>query len=81
MATVDSRIGAEIRGEFPVFETTTYVNSCSQGALCGRVRDAVETWLDGWDANGGEWDFWVEQNERARPRLRSSSTPRPTRWP
>jgi selenocysteine lyase/cysteine desulfurase len=30
------------------------------------VRSAVETWLDGWDANGAEWDFWVERNEAAR---------------
>jgi selenocysteine lyase/cysteine desulfurase len=66
MTTVDARLGAEIRDQFPVFETTTYLNSCSQGALCSRVRDAVGTWLDGWDANGGEWDFWVQQNERAR---------------
>ena len=66
MATVGMRVGAAIRGEFPVFETTTYLNSCSQGALSNRVRAAVATWLDGWDANGAEWDYWVEQNERAR---------------
>jgi selenocysteine lyase/cysteine desulfurase len=30
------------------------------------VRDAVETWLRGWDANGAEWEFWVERNESAR---------------
>ncbi len=66
MATVGSRLGAAIRGEFPVFETTTYLNSCSQGALSHRVRDAVEVWLDGWDTNGAEWDFWVERNESAR---------------
>ena len=29
---------APIRGEFPIFETTTYLNSCSQGALSHRVR-------------------------------------------
>ena len=66
MATVDTRLGAAIRGEFPVFETTAYLNSCSQGALSHRVRAAVESWLDGWDANGAEWDFWVERNESAR---------------
>ena len=61
-----AHLGAAIRGEFPVFETATYLNSCSQGALSTRVRAAVESWLDGWDANGAEWDFWVAQNERAR---------------
>ena len=59
-------IGAAIRGEFPIFETATYLNSCSQGALSHRVREAVEGWLAGWDANGAEWDFWVERNETFR---------------
>ena len=38
--------------------------------LAGRTvpqgRDAVEEWLSGWDANGAEWDFWVERNETFR---------------
>jgi selenocysteine lyase/cysteine desulfurase len=59
-------VGAAIRGEFPIFETATYLNSCSQGALSTSVRDAVEQWLAGWDANGAEWDFWVERNEAFR---------------
>ena len=29
----------------------------------------METWLDGWDANGAEWEFWVERNEEARASL------------
>jgi selenocysteine lyase/cysteine desulfurase len=66
LAVETSRVGAAVRGEFPIFETTTYLNSCSQGALSHRVRDAVETWLAGWDANGAEWDFWVERNETFR---------------
>jgi selenocysteine lyase/cysteine desulfurase len=54
------------RDEFPIFEHTVYANSCSQGALSKRVRDAVESWIAGWDENGAEWDFWVERNEAAR---------------
>jgi selenocysteine lyase/cysteine desulfurase len=61
-----AKVGAEVRGEFPIFETATYLNSCSQGALSHRVREAVEGWLAGWDANGAEWDFWVERNEAFR---------------
>jgi selenocysteine lyase/cysteine desulfurase len=61
-----ARVGAAIRGEFPIFETATYLNSCSQGALSHAVRAAVEQWLTGWDANGAEWDFWVERNEEFR---------------
>ena len=63
---VETMVGARIRAEFPIFETATYLNSCSQGALSHRVRDAVEEWLSGWDANGAEWDFWVERNETFR---------------
>lgn len=59
-------VGHAIRDEFPIFEHTTYANSCSQGALSNRVRAAAEEWLEGWDANGAEWDFWVERNEAAR---------------
>jgi selenocysteine lyase/cysteine desulfurase len=60
------KVGAAVRGEFPIFETATYLNSCSQGALSHRVREAVEGWLAGWDANGAEWEFWVERNEAFR---------------
>ena len=65
-APSSTRVGAAIRAQFPIFETTAYLNSCSQGALSHRVRDAVEGWLEGWDANGAEWDFWVERNEEFR---------------
>ncbi len=68
MATAadSARVGAAVRGEFPVFEHATYLNSCSQGALGRCVRAAAEAWLDGWDAHGAEWEFWVERNEEAR---------------
>jgi len=67
-ATPQQRLapGASARGEFPIFEHTTYANSCSQGALANRVRAAAEEWLEGWDSNGAEWEFWVERNEAAR---------------
>ncbi len=66
MAVETSRVGAAIRGEFPIFEHTTYLNSCSQGALSHRVRRAYEEYLDGWEANGAEWEHWVERAEAAR---------------
>jgi kynureninase len=65
-AVGSARVGAAIRGEFPIFEHTTYVNSCSQGALSHRVRRAYEEYLEGWDANGAEWEHWVERAEVAR---------------
>jgi kynureninase len=67
MAAVGSaRVGTAIRGEFPIFEHTTYLNSCSQGALSHRVRRAYEEYLDGWDERGAEWEHWVERAETAR---------------
>ena len=66
MAVETSRVGAAIRGEFPILAHTTYLNSCSQGALSHRVRAAYEEYLDGWDEKGAEWAHWVERAEAAR---------------
>jgi selenocysteine lyase/cysteine desulfurase len=66
MAVAAARLGAAIRGEFPILAHTTYLNSCSQGALSHRVRAAYEEYLDGWDAHGAEWAVWVERADAAR---------------
>ena len=63
---VTPHIGEAVRGRFPIFEHTTYVNSCSQGALSTDVRDAYAAYLDGWDEHGAEWEHWVERAEAAR---------------
>jgi selenocysteine lyase/cysteine desulfurase len=65
-AVGSARVGQAIRSEFPIFEHTTYLNSCSQGALSQRVRRAYEEYLEGWDENGAEWEHWVERAETAR---------------
>lgn len=59
-------IGEAVRARFPIFEHTTYANSCSQGALSTDVRKAYEEYLEGWDAHGAEWEHWVERAEAAR---------------
>ena len=66
MAVKTGRVGAAIRDEFPILAHTTYLNSCSQGALSHRVRAAYEEYLAGWDENGAEWEHWVERAETAR---------------
>ena len=66
MSIGSSGLGAAIRSEFPILEHTTYLNSCSQGALSHRVRRAYEEYLDGWDEHGAEWEHWVERAETAR---------------
>ena len=77
------RVGEAIRDEFPILAHTTYVNSCSQGALSHRVRSAYREYLEGWDANGAEWEHWVERAETMRAsfahtswRPHSKNTPR-----
>lgn len=40
------------RAEFPIFEHTTYLNTCSLGALSRRSRAAVNEFLDLWQAYG-----------------------------
>ena len=62
-------VGEAVRGRFPVFRSKVYVNSCSQGALSDAVRAAYEEYLEGWDANGAEWEFWVERAEAIRGRF------------
>lgn len=62
-------VGEAIRHRFPVLASKVYVNSCSQGALSDAVRAAYEEYLDGWDANGAEWGFWVERAEAIRGRF------------
>lgn len=59
-------VGEAIRGEFPLLATTAYLNACSQGPLSHRVRAAYESYLAGWDANGAEWEVWVERAESVR---------------
>jgi len=66
VAVTAGKVGAAIRDEFPILAHTTYLNSCSQGALSHRVRAAYEEYLDGWDENGAEWGHWVERAEAAR---------------
>jgi kynureninase len=40
------------RSEFPIFEHTTYLNTCSLGALSRRTRSAVDQFLDLWQSYG-----------------------------
>ncbi|MGQ0601285.1 MAG: aminotransferase class V-fold PLP-dependent enzyme, partial [Anaerolineales bacterium] len=54
------------RDRFPIFQTKTYLNSCSQGALSVDVHRAYEQYLCDWDEKGSPWELWVERSEAAR---------------
>ncbi|HEX4251543.1 MAG TPA: aminotransferase class V-fold PLP-dependent enzyme [Pseudonocardia sp.] len=65
-AASDLGPGESARARFPIFSHRVYLNSCSQGALADSVRAAYETYLDGLESEGSQWDYWVAQAERAR---------------
>lgn len=57
---------APYRHRFPIFKNTTYLNSCSHGALADTVRGAMESYMDGMDELGSHWDQWVGKQEEVR---------------
>lgn len=59
---------AELRAQFPIFRHTTYLNSCSLGALSDRTRAALGSYLDEWERRGASawYDTWLPAVERLR---------------
>src|SRR5437867_7001243 len=53
---------ARYRGEFPIFGTRVYLNTCSLGALGERSRRKVVEFLDIWQSRGASawYDVWWE---------------------
>lgn len=58
-----------IREQFPIFQHTNYLGSCSHGALSIQVRQAYESYLNDRECYGAHWEYWVEQLETARSTL------------
>jgi len=50
------------RGEFPIFQSSVYLNTCSLGALGERSRRKVAEFLDLWQSRGASawYDVWWE---------------------
>ena len=55
-----------LRNHFPIFETKTYLNSCSKGALSQEVKAAYEQYLQDWETLGSPWELWVGKLEETR---------------
>ncbi len=55
-----------LRNHFPIFETKTFINSCSKGALSKEVRAAYAAYLYDWEHLGSPWGLWVENLEKLR---------------
>ncbi len=58
------------RDEFPIFRHSTYLNSCSLGALSGRARAKVNEYLDLWETRGAAawYDVWWASLDELRTR-------------
>src|SRR5271155_3596920 len=61
------------RGEFPILDRTTYLNSNSLGAMPRGVYDAMRAYADSWAARGvraweeGWWDMAVDVGDKIAP--------------
>ena len=58
------------RDEFPIFRHSTYLNSCSLGALSVRARARVGEYLDLWENRGAPAWYEIWWNALADLRLR-----------
>jgi selenocysteine lyase/cysteine desulfurase len=65
------RTWAEYRGEFPIFETATYLSTCSLAPLARRVEAAVHDYLRLWHAVGSSawYGPWWEEIATLRARV------------
>ncbi len=66
---VNADVHADVRRyreQFPIFERVAYLNSCSQGALAGSVRAAMDSYMDGMAESGSQWELWAGKQEEVR---------------
>ena len=59
------------RDEFPIFQSTRYLNTCSLGALSRRVRAAQSRFLDEWEQHGATawYSTWMGELDGLRARF------------
>ena len=58
-----------LRERFPIFQSRTYFDSCSHGALSDEVRQAYLSYLDDRDRFGSHWEVWAGKLETLRTML------------
>ena len=58
-----------LRERFPIFQSSTYFDSCSHGALSDEVRQAYLSYLDDRDRFGSHWEVWAGKLETLRSML------------
>ena len=56
----------EIRSRFTIFQSKSYLNTCSQGALSEAVESGFDDFTASCHEQGSPWETWVERCEKAR---------------
>jgi kynureninase len=69
--SISEEEAARYRGEFPIFDHTTYLNSCSLGPLSRRSTAALQEYMNAWSAYGAPawWEEWLPKIETAKARF------------
>lgn len=70
-APIGEAEASRFRREFPIFEDTTYLNSCSLGPPSRRVFAALEQYRSDWSEYGAPawWLKWLNKLEEAKERF------------
>lgn len=64
-----SKTMQKYRSDFPIFEHTHYINSCSYGALSHQVEAAYGEYLHCRKTKGADWVNWVGRHEAVRTKF------------
>lgn len=62
----DPAVLAYWRAQFPILKDTIHVGNCSQSPQSARVRQALEAYLANWLTIGMDWEYWVNEVNKAR---------------
>ncbi len=54
------------RKEFPILKDVVHLANCSQGPQSKRVRRELESYLENWLTVGMDWDYWMEEADKAK---------------
>ncbi len=69
--SISEEEAARYRAEFPIFDHTTYLNSCSLGPLSRRSSEALHEYASAWSDFGAPawWARWMPKIDEAKERF------------
>lgn len=60
---------SEVRKSFPLLEKKIQLSSCSQSALHIGVKKEIQNYMDSWEYEGMDWEYWMGVCEEARAKF------------